>query len=222
MQIRERVLRLLSAFGAVVESVDAPDTAHQYPLQVKTKFTISHADLRLEPKNENTQEHLALPIPVHPITLTLYAASCTVHLYPNYAIIADVKVKGDDSLPVFLSIVHRNAFYTIRENESIIVFDGEKLPDIVHGLGNKYLPLVFDTRIGYLPTFMVEDHNLRFAKPIFTTLPTYDLILGIVHANREQGMFTNNERLKKFLKEKLPEYKDRVSEELRPLIRRRR
>jgi hypothetical protein len=221
MLMRERVLRLLSAFGAVAESVELDDDK-QYPIRAKVKFTVSDADLRLTPKNENTLEYLALPIPVHPITLTLYTASCVVHLYPDYAIISDVKVKGERLLPVFLEITHRNAFYTIAEHSSVIVFDGVKLPDIVHGLGGKYLPLVFDVRIGYLPVFMVEDYNLRFTRPVFIPLPTYNLIMAVVQANREQNMYTNNERLKKFLKEKLPEYKDRVPEELKPLIRGRR
>jgi hypothetical protein len=222
MQTHERVLRLLSAFGAVAENVDMPDDNKQYPLRVKVKFTLSDANLRLAPKNENTLEHLALPIPVHPITLTMYAVSGVVHLYPDYAIISNVKVKGEASLPVLLKIMHRNAFYTFAESQSVIVFDGVKLPDIVHGLKGKYLPLVFDVKIGYLPAFMVEDCNLRFTRPAFITLPTYNLILAIVHANREQGMYTNNEHLKKFLKEKLPEYADRVPEELKSLIRRGR
>jgi len=222
MQTRERVLRLLSAFGAVAKSVEELDDNQQHPLRVRVEFTVSDVSLGKTPKNENTLEYLSLPTPVHPITLTLYAASCVAHLYPDYAIISDVGAKGERSLPVLREIIHHNAFYTVAEHSSVIVFDGVKLPDIVHGLEGKYLPLVFDTRIGYLPTFMVEDYNLRFTRPVFIPLPTYSLIMAIVQANREQNMYTNNERLKKFLKEKLPEYRDKVPEELKPLIRRRR
>jgi hypothetical protein len=221
MQTRERVLRLLSAFGAVAKSVEESDGNQQYPLRVRAEFTVSDVSLNRTPKNENTLEHLSLPIPVHSITLTLYAASCTVLLYPNYAIISSVRVKNDNTRPVIHAILHRNAFYTLAESQSVIIFDGGKLPDIVHGLNGQYLPLVFDTRIGYLPTFMVEDYNLRFTRPAFITLPTYNLILEIVRANREQGMYTNNERLRKFLKEKLPEYRDKMPEELKSLTRRR-
>jgi hypothetical protein len=222
MQTRERVLRLLSAFGAVAKSVEESHDNQQYPLRVKAEFTVSDVSLGKTPKNENTLEYLSLPIPVHPITLTLYDASCTALLYPDYAIISGIKVKGDNFKPVLYQICHHNAFYTFAESQSVIVFDGVKLPDIVHGLAGKYLPLVFDTRIGYLPTFMVEDYNLRFTRPAFIALPTYSLIMAIVQVNQEQGMYTNNEHLKKFLKEKLPEYADRVPEELKSLIRRRR
>jgi hypothetical protein len=142
-------------------------------------------------------------------------------LYPDYAIISNLEVSGDYPQAVYYEITHRNAFYVIVEQKSVVIFDGVKLPDIVQGLEGKYLPLLFDTRIGYLPTFMVDNYNLRFVRPVFIPLPTYDLVKAIIGANREQNMYTNNDRLKKFLKEKLPEYIDRMPEELRALVRRR-
>jgi hypothetical protein len=145
-----------------------------------------------------------------------------VHLYPDYAIIYNLEVSGDYPQAVYYEIIRRNAFYVIAERKSVVIFDGVKLPDIVEGLDGKYMPLLFDTRIGYLPTFMVGEHNLRFVRPVFVPLPTYDLVKAIIGANREHNMYTNNDRLKEFLKEKLPEYIDRMPEELRALVRRRR
>ncbi len=221
MRTRERVLRLISAFGGVVKDMKELDSNEHTQSRVMVEFTLSDVDLTLSPKNENTTEHLSLPISVHPITLTMYNMSCVVQLYPDYAILFDILVKNESIRPIRQRsiILQRNAFYTLSENSAIVVFDGTKLPDIVHGLEGKYLSLVFDTKIGYLPTFMVEDYNLRFTRPAFVSLPTYDLIREIVHTNNKMGMYSNNDHLKEFLKEKLPEYIDRMPEELRPLAR---
>ena len=219
MQTRERVQRLLAGFGAMATSIEELDSNGQYPLQVRAEFTVTDARLPWSPKNQNTREYLSLPIPVHPIGLTLCKVSCVVRLYPDYAIISNLEVSGGYPQTVYNVMLHRNAFYTIAEKKSVVIFDGVRLPDIVQGLEGKYMSLVFDTRIGYLPTFMVDNCNLRFVKPVFIPLPTHDLVKAIIHANREHKVHTNNERLRQFLKEKLPEYKDRMPEELRALVR---
>lgn len=219
MQTSERVQRLLAGFGARVTSIEELDSNRQYPLQVRAEFTVSDVGLSWSPKNENRHEHLSLPIPVHPVRLTLYKVSCVVHLYQDYAIISNLAVSRGYSQTIYDVMLRRNAFYTIAEKKSVVIFDGVKLPDIVQGLEGKYMSLVFDTRIGYLPTFMVDNCNLRFVRPVFIPLPTRDLVKAIIHANREHNACTDNGSLKKFLKEKLPEYKDRMPEELRALVR---
>jgi hypothetical protein len=208
----------MSAFGAVPQNIERANSDGQYQ-RVKVEFTISYADLYGKPENVTTTEYLSLPIAAHPLTLTLYHASCTILLYPDYAVFANVKATDGGTPFVFNRILHRNAFHTIGEAQSVVVIDSNKVPDVVHGLEGKYLPLLFTTKIGYLPVFMFDHYNLRLENPTFVRLPTSDIIRDIVHANRERTMYTNNERLQKFLKERLPEYQDKMSDELKSLIK---